>query len=640
MLLLLGSQLIAQEFSCDGTVYYLGTNTVVGSRLYQLRIEPLTGGLSSKEIVLDNPDRRQLTALGYNVRDRMLYALDFNTYELIRIGSDGSLTVLGSKAIDPQYAIYSGGMSADGLRLLLVARNKSTGIDEKLYAIRVNDPGQPLGSFPLNADRPVALVDMAIDPLTSNGYDFDESRRHLVETGTGGQVFTNLGYKELNEVFGSLFFDPAGHLYGLGNAGASGAEQTTIYAINKWTGEVQRYGKVAGGRDTDACACPYSLDFTRDISPRTTHGCGMITVTYRAFNAGGIGQLGVQLRDTFPEGFVITEVHLPKEDLFLRKISGEGSNILAIDDWNLLMGDNEITVRVALMTSTTGPIQTQAQLANLYAAYNYGMPSDDSRTETMDDPNVLTILDANSYELEDFVQYSCDLDTAYLHLPLSGTYSWSTGSTDSVLAVTEDATYALTLTTPCFTVRDTIEYKRREEPYFVELGEARSVKLGQALTFPFQHNLAEIKSLYWQSLGDDSLTCSSCTTPVLTAINGGQVRLTVTDARNCTFSDEVDYRVLQSKNIYLPNVFSPNEDGVNDYFKPLGDRGTILDLLIRDRWGSSVFRYSGGDLDTFTGWDGKREGEDLPPGAYFYQLRIRFPDEEVKAYQGSILLVR
>jgi gliding motility-associated-like protein len=638
-LLGLPPNLQGQEFPCDGSVYYVGTNTVVGSKLYKLNVDPLTGQITSRELPLDNPNGRHITALGYNVRDRMLYGLDFDTYELLRIGSDGSLTVLGKKDIDPKYEIYSGGMTANGQRLLLVARNKTSGRDENLYSIRVNDPGQPLGSFPINADRPVAMVDVAIDPITSNSFSFDEIRRHVVET-NGGQVFTNLNYKEVNEVFGSLFFDRTGKLYGLGNANGGGAEQTTIYTINKWTGETERFTKVLGGRDTDACACPYTIDFARTLTPQAVDGCSEITVEYHAFNAGGIGQLGVRLRDTFPDDFVITQVDVPQEDYFLEVISGQGSNVLAVDDWNLLVGDNTIRVQVQLMASTAGRIVTQAELSNLYAAYDFGMVSDDQATEAVDDPNVLEILDANSFELEDYVQYSCDLDTAYLHLPLRGTYEWSTGSTDSVLAVTQNGMYALTLTTDCFTVRDTIQLVRRQEPYFVDLGEDRIVKLGTPLSFSFQHNLKRMEDIRWRSLGNDSLDCTTCSTTTLTAISTGQVAVSVVDDRGCIFTDQVTYEVRQTKNIYLPTAFSPNGDGINDFFTPQGDKGTILQFDITDRWGSRIFSHSGGAVNEFEGWDGLSKQQAVAPGNYFYRLQIRFPDQEEKKFQGTVLVIR
>lgn len=629
-----------QEFPCDGSIYYVGTNTVVGSKLYKLNVDPLTRQIRTEELPLSNPDGRHITALGYNVRDRMLYGLDFNTNELLRINSQGDLQVLAQKEIDPVYEFYSGGMSANGRRLLLIGRNKDTGQDDRLYSIQVNEPGYPIGFFALNANRPVKMTDYAINPRTGIGYSFDEDRQQLVEMSDSGFAFTDLGHKEVNQVFGALFFDRGGNLYGIGRSGGGSGEQTTIYGIDKGTGLTERITQVPGGRDADACGCPYTLDFKKRIYPKAVDGCGEITIEYSSLNHGGIGQVGVQLRDTLPEGFMITSVELPQEDVFIRKISGEGTNIFAVDDWNLLIGQNKLTIKVELMRNIAGPVFSWAQLKKLYAAYGYQVFSDDPDSPEPDDPTVLDVLDANSFELEDYIQYSCDLDTAYLHLPLRGTYSWSTGSSDSVLAVTQNGTYALTLTTECFTVEDEIELERRQEPYFVYLGEDRVVNLGAPVSLSFQHNLEGIKSIRWRSLGNDSLDCTGCNTTSLTAINDGQVSVSVLDDRGCTFTDEVAYKVRQTKNIYLPDAFSPNGDGINDFFSPLGDKGTILQFDIVDRWGSRVFRHSGGEVNKFEGWDGLSREQVVASGSYFYRLQIRFPDEEVEEFQGTVILLR
>lgn len=631
--------LSGQGFPCDGSVYYVGTNTVVGSKLYKLTIEPVTGAITSRQLPLDNPEGRFITALGYNVRDRMLYGIDFDTKDLLRISNDGRLEVLARLDVDPNYEFYGGGAGADGRRLFMVGRNKETGRDDRLYSVRINDPGYPVGYFPLVADRGVALVDLSIDPRTGQAYSFDEGRRQVVEVSLNGQVYTNLGFKEVNQLFGSLFFDRNGQMYAVGNAGGGNAEQTTIYKVNKSTGETERFTRVPGGRDTDACACPYTLDFEKQIYPKSIDGCGEITIEYKGINYGGIAQLGVSLRDTLPPGFMIKEVDLSVEDLFVKKISGEGTNVLALDDWNVLIGENTIRIKVQLMTPYSGPVPSQALMGNLFAAYGSQMYSDDPDTPEPDDATVIEIIDAESYQLEDYLEYSCDLDTAFLRLPLNGDYQWSTGRTDSVLAVTESGQYALTLTTDCFTVEDDIQLNFRTEPYFVDLGDNRTANLGESLRFSFRENLDQIQTIRWQSLGSDSLSCTDCPEPALTAIQPGEVQVTVTDTRGCTFTDRIAYDVRQTRNIYLPNAFSPNRDGVNDIFVPLGDRGEIESFQISDRWGNVLYNARGGAVNG-TGWDGRAGTQLADAGVYFYRVRIRFPDGLVEDYEGTVLLVR
>lgn len=88
-------------------------------------------------------------------------------------------------------------------------------------------------------------------------------------------------------------------------------------------------------------------------------------------------------------------------------------------------------------------------------------------------------------------------------------------------------------------------------------------------------------------------------------------------------------------NIYMPNAFSPNDDGVNDLLVPLfTDNVVILDFKIFNRWGELV--YSG-----TTGWDGYYKGAKQKPDAYVYTLKAQEKvSKKVEFLTGTITLVR
>lgn len=86
--------------------------------------------------------------------------------------------------------------------------------------------------------------------------------------------------------------------------------------------------------------------------------------------------------------------------------------------------------------------------------------------------------------------------------------------------------------------------------------------------------------------------------------------------------------------IYIPNVFTPNGDGENDYFwvQVPGTLSECLDLKIYNRWGQMVFKSYGG----VTTWDGKNAtGKDVPDGTYLYTIEI----EDLK-YEGTLTIFR
>ena len=104
------------------------------------------------------------------------------------------------------------------------------------------------------------------------------------------------------------------------------------------------------------------------------------------------------------------------------------------------------------------------------------------------------------------------------------------------------------------------------------------------------------------------------------------------------FCDYLSYEV------FIPNAFSPNGDGVNDTFLIGGqairrvDQGAIksFSLKIVDRWGEILFKSS----DPNVAWDGKKGGEYLPLGQYWYLLDIETKDGESIAEEGALFIIK
>ncbi len=95
--------------------------------------------------------------------------------------------------------------------------------------------------------------------------------------------------------------------------------------------------------------------------------------------------------------------------------------------------------------------------------------------------------------------------------------------------------------------------------------------------------------------------------------------------------------------VYIPNVFTPNGDGVNDLFTVYGndDVEQILELRIFDRWGNFVFfKTDFPPNEEHYGWDGKFRNSDMNPAVYAYWARVRFVDGTEGLHKGDITLVR
>ena len=113
-------------------------------------------------------------------------------------------------------------------------------------------------------------------------------------------------------------------------------------------------------------------------------------------------------------------------------------------------------------------------------------------------------------------------------------------------------------------------------------------------------------------------------------------RLNVISTVGCGSStDEVQVKVYND--FYIPNAFTPNNDGKNDVFRILMlDNYKLMRLLIYNRWGQVVFRTEG----SYKGWDGKLGGLPQPNDVYIYHLELQAPSGDKITKNGTLLLTR
>ncbi|MBL0343130.1 MAG: gliding motility-associated C-terminal domain-containing protein [Bacteroidetes bacterium] len=87
---------------------------------------------------------------------------------------------------------------------------------------------------------------------------------------------------------------------------------------------------------------------------------------------------------------------------------------------------------------------------------------------------------------------------------------------------------------------------------------------------------------------------------------------------------------------YIPNSFTPNNDGTNDEFGPVGYSIEGYELSVFGRWGQAVFVSSG----SFDKWNGNDEsGKPYPEGVYVYKLKI-VNDPARKVRTGTVTIIR
>lgn len=114
------------------------------------------------------------------------------------------------------------------------------------------------------------------------------------------------------------------------------------------------------------------------------------------------------------------------------------------------------------------------------------------------------------------------------------------------------------------------------------------------------------------------------------------------------YGDRVAYsnvvREYPDLKVFIPNAFTPNNDGINDEYKVTGsggETGSVAEfdkfrLVIINRWGETVYESN----NLAEGWDGNYKGAECPIGTYVFHVEFRDKTGKFQYYQGNITLIR
>ena len=150
-----------------------------------------------------------------------------------------------------------------------------------------------------------------------------------------------------------------------------------------------------------------------------------------------------------------------------------------------------------------------------------------------------------------------------------------------------------------------------------------------------------ITSLVWSpSL---NLSCSTCFSPLIKTNVSQTLTLKVATLYQCTDSASVYVKAFYQNLIRLPNIFTPNGDGVNDYFYVIADKEVkkINVFQILNRWGEKVFEIQNAEPNSYKyAWDGTKGGIPVMQGTYVYYIVVELIDGSSQVVKGNITLLR
>jgi gliding motility-associated-like protein len=193
-------------------------------------------------------------------------------------------------------------------------------------------------------------------------------------------------------------------------------------------------------------------------------------------------------------------------------------------------------------------------------------------------------------------------------------FVWEDGSSDNIRGITTSGIYSLEVEENDCTSRDSIEVLVNLNPT-VDLG--RDTIVCDDVPFTLRP-ISDVSQFIW---GDSS------TASTFLVATPGEIKVTVIDGA-CMGSDSINVGFKECINFaaYIPNAFSPNEDGYNDVFEVFFSKGLIVEsfnMSIYDRWGNEVFKS-----DTYGEfWDGRYQANFLDRGVYTYFINVSYIDD-------------
>ncbi len=427
------------------------------------------------------------------------------------------------------------------------------------------------------------------------------------------------------------FFDIFGNLWAI--------NYHLMIKINKNTGSVEHKPGAMSFYVGDICSCPYTLSMQKTVSLDTVYPCSEVNYIFKISNLAKDLQEAVNFKDSLPNGFEVLEI---LRNPYGGNITGIGTNELTISSMDIPYGIDSIVVKVLVPEDGNGLYLNQAQLSNVDLTSGNNpvsvIPSDYPYTGEKNDPTPLYI---EPFEINlSGEQYELCPDSIIILDPLPGVpgleFSWNTGSTDSALEILEPGNYSVTVTAGC--KADSADFEVLPSNLSVDLGESEEITYGDVLGIQtIINSITPIVTYSWQI--PDSIICSNCPTIEITPEENTNIELTVKNEAGCYTSDSKFIQV--DRPVFIPNVFSPNNDGINDvFFIQTKHPVLIKKWQIFNRWGDLVFAKS--DIytnDASEGWDGRFKEKLLERGVYVWQIELEYSKTVRDFLSGDVLIL-
>lgn len=166
------------------------------------------------------------------------------------------------------------------------------------------------------------------------------------------------------------------------------------------------------------------------------------------------------------------------------------------------------------------------------------------------------------------------------------------------------------------------------------------LELGDEMELDADYSATSAVNFQWEE--DPSLSCTDCPNPTINPTQTTTYTLIISDDTGCSKEATVIVFLSKTDKIYVPNAFSPNNDGINDYFKIyIGSNvASVNSLQVYNRWGDQVFQTQSSASITDIGWNGQYNGKVASTGVYLFFADVTLIDGTSEIISGDINLMK
>jgi|GEM_PF-2490039 len=411
----------AQTFPCDGSFYItLYDNSNGPTNAFQI---DYNGNTVDFNLVEDYDIG--FNSIGFNALDNYIYAIRWNTNDIVRLKSDGTYEMVGEESSIPSWVSGAGDCNLNGEYWV---HHRPT---KKFYSYNVTGGFSQIDEIectwhPSTGNSGVLdldLDDFAFDPTDPNSiYTFQRSYANGSEPlGTRGHLLridnnpASATYKQVFSMgaipptiirhLGAMFFDYEGTLFAYGSLPPiSSINQKRLVQIDKTNGSTILIGEGPSAGNNDGCSCPLNINLNKAAFPQAGDcATPFFQYEFEVTNASNQALSNLVFTDFLPSGMeilAISEANPFGGDI--QSGSGVGTGSLIVNNINIVAGAI-LQFSIEVSNPGSGSFNNQATLT--------GIPAELGGQVVSDDPNTPEFEDATTIEIEGF-EYGADLEVA------------------------------------------------------------------------------------------------------------------------------------------------------------------------------------------------------------------------------------